>query len=58
MVDEHLAVCRCCETDLAAYQEIVAALVYTVEPVAPPAHLRARLDERVWQLRMDEWFSL
>jgi anti-sigma factor RsiW len=58
MFDEHLAFCRSCEADLAAYQIIVASLVYTVEPVAPAAHLRARLYERVWQLRMDELFSL
>jgi hypothetical protein len=54
LFDEHLAFCRSCKTDLAAYQTIVALLVYTVEPVAPPAHLRARLCERVWQLRMNE----
>lgn len=58
LLDEHLAVCRNCETDLTAYQQIVASLVYTVEPVAPPAHLRARLHDRVMQLRMDEWFRL
>jgi predicted anti-sigma-YlaC factor YlaD len=58
LLDEHLVVCRSCKTDLAAYQQIVASLVYTVEPVAPPAHLRARLHERVRQLKMGEWFKL
>lgn len=55
---EHLAVCRRCETDLSAYQQIVASLSYTIEPVAPPAQLRTRLHDRVMQLRMDEWFRL
>jgi hypothetical protein len=55
---EHLAVCRNCGTDLAAYQQIVAALSCTVEPVAPAAHLRTRLHDRVMQLRMEEWFRL
>ena len=58
LLDEHLAVCRSCETDLAAYQTIVASFVYTIEPAAPPAHLRTRLHDRVWQLRMEELFSL
>lgn len=58
LLDEHLAVCRSCETDLFAYQETVAALAHIIEPVAPPAHLRSRLYERVWQLRMDEWFRV
>jgi anti-sigma factor RsiW len=58
LLDDHLAVCSSCETDLFAYQTIVASLVYIIEPVAPSAHLRACLNERVRQLRMDEWFRL
>lgn len=58
LLDEHLAVCRSCEADLTVYQTIVASLVYTVEPVAPPAQLRTRLHKRAMQLRMDEWFRL
>jgi anti-sigma factor RsiW len=58
LLDKHLAVCSSCQTDLAAYQSIVASLVYTAAPVAPPAHLQTRLYTRIWQLRMDELFSL
>ena len=51
-LDEHLAVCSSCETNLAAYQEIAALLVYTIEPVAPSCELRVRLFERIGRLEM------
>ena len=52
LLDEHLAVCSSCETNLTAYQQIVASLVYTVEPIAPPCGLRVRLLERIGRLEM------
>ena len=46
-LEEHLSSCAECRAELREMTDAVAALAYTVAPVAPPAHLRARVLERV-----------
>jgi anti-sigma-K factor RskA len=43
----HLASCEECRRELAELRDTAAALLYTVAPVAPPAHLRSRVLEQV-----------
>lgn len=44
---EHLSSCVECRTELRELSEAAASLAYTLAPVAPPAHLRARILESV-----------
>ena len=46
-LEEHLSSCAECRTELRALGDAAASLAYTVVPVAPPAHLRARVLESV-----------
>ena len=46
-LEEHLSSCAECRAELREMSDAVAALAYTVAPVAPPARLRARVLERV-----------
>src|SRR5437588_5226272 len=46
-LEEHLSSCAECRAELREMCDAVAALAYTVAPVAPPAHLRARVLEGV-----------
>jgi anti-sigma-K factor RskA len=46
-LEEHLSSCAECRTELRALGDAAASLAYTVAPVAPPAHLRARVLESV-----------
>src|SRR6202795_3594026 len=42
-LEAHLRVCPVCAAELARYLETTAVLAAAVEPVAPPASLRARV---------------
>jgi anti-sigma-K factor RskA len=44
---EHLASCGECPRELEELRDTAASLLYTVAPVAPPAHLRSRVLEQV-----------
>jgi anti-sigma-K factor RskA len=46
-LEGHLSSCAECRTDLRELSDAAAALAYTIEPVAPPAALRARVLEAV-----------
>jgi anti-sigma-K factor RskA len=46
-LEGHLSSCDECRTDLRELSDAAAALAYTIEPVAPPAALRARVLEAV-----------
>src|SRR5947207_12920568 len=46
-LEGHLSSCAECRAELREMSDAVAALAYTVAPVAPPARLRARVLERV-----------
>src|ERR1051326_4857670 len=46
-LEEHQSSCVECRTELRALGDAAASLAYTVVPVAPPAHLRARVLESV-----------
>ena len=45
LLGEHLAACEECGREARELREAAAAIVYAVEPVAPPASLRARVLE-------------
>ena len=42
-VSVHLAHCPSCRSEVAAYQAVVAMLLYAIPPQDPPAHLRCRI---------------
>lgn len=44
---EHLSSCGQCRRELAELRDTAAELLYTLTPVAPPAHLRSRVLEQV-----------
>lgn len=44
---EHLSACDECRRELAGLRDTAASLLYTLTPVAPPAHLRSRVLEQV-----------
>src|SRR5256714_1781750 len=46
-LEGHLSSCAECRAELREMTDAVAALAYTVAPVAPPASLRARVLERI-----------
>src|SRR2546423_309403 len=46
-LEEHLSSCEECRAELRELMDAAAALAYTVAPVAPPMHLRARILESV-----------
>jgi anti-sigma-K factor RskA len=46
-LEGHLSSCAECRAELRELSDAAAALAYTVAPVAPPAHLRARVLEGV-----------
>lgn len=50
-VEEHLPTCRDCRFELDSYEHVVGTLAASVEPVAPPAHLRSRILGAVKQQR-------
>ncbi len=46
-VEGHLGTCRACRQQLSGYQRTADGLLFAVEPVAPPARLRSRLQARI-----------
>ncbi|HWS52980.1 MAG TPA: zf-HC2 domain-containing protein, partial [Pyrinomonadaceae bacterium] len=50
-LDAHLSTCAECRAELDSLRDAAAALARTVAPVAPPAHLRARVLEQVKALK-------
>lgn len=46
-LEAHLSSCAGCQAELRELGDAAAALVFTVAPVAPPAHLRSRVLEQV-----------
>ena len=57
MLDEHLAFCHSCETELAACRATISLLLYTIEPVEPAAHLRVLLLGRIRRPEMDRTYN-
>jgi hypothetical protein len=50
-LDAHLSACAECRAELESLRDAAASMAYTVAPVAPPAHLRARVLEQVRALK-------
>src|SRR3954462_2120886 len=53
-LEGHLSSCDDCRSELREMSDAMAALAYTVEPVIPPAALRARVLQSVRAVRPSE----
>ena len=55
MYEAHLAICAPCRAEVDAHRESVAAIGRAAPPVVPPAHLKARLLDRIRGAEVQAW---